>query len=456
MTKAIAEEYNPIVYIDEGISLYDVIAEKATIIQGMYGWIENTRGKFIEHIYDTRKRAGQIQIREIIRKHEDGSCDYKDCYYLSYGMGAGLHTIWENKRNYYYGAIEIYDEWEHQNEISECFARVRPHNIQAPEEIMAMDIERLKYSAYDGLVDFMEYFKLYKKYPIAEMVMKLGLYQFLKDKALKWLTEEKAFRKYVYEHAEEIGRLSAQWTHNAYKRQVQVQDYASSLTYRIECGRDLRANLQEQYEFIKRYTTQEKLHEWLEKNKIGASSYADYVKAVRWLELNFEDTKVLFPRNFQEVHDEYIRQFNEAEAERQAKATAGISAQMEEIAKRYTYGNRSIDGYVFILARNKMDLIKEGSQQGHCVGKMDYDKRQAEGRIIIVFMRHEESQDQSCVTIEYSLEQKRVMQKYAKYNSTPEEAQIEIIDKWEKYMRRKQREIDKKEKSNLVAKIKIA
>lgn len=438
MARAIAEEYNPTVYIDEGISLYDIIAEKATKIPGMYGWIEkNTKGQLIEHIYDTRKRADQIQIREIIRKHEDGRCDYKDCYYLSYGMGAGLHTIWENKRSQYYGAVEIYDKWEHQNEISECFARVRPINIQAPEEIIAMDINRLKYCAYTGFYDFMEYFKLYKKYPIAEMVMKLGLYQFLKEKALKWLTEEKAFRKYVYEHAEEIGRLSAQWTHNAYKRQVNAQDYASSLTYRIECGRDLGENLREQYEFIKRYTTQEKLHEWLAKNKIGASSYADYVKAARWFELNFEDTKVLFPRNFQEVHDEYIRQYNQAEAEKQAKAAEGISAQMEEIAKRYAYGNRSIDGYVFIIAHNKMDLIKEGSAQCHCVGKMDYDKRQAEGRSIIVFMRHEESQEQSCVTIEYSLEQKRVMQKYAKHNSTPEEAQIEIIDKWEKYMKRK-------------------
>lgn len=46
-----------------------------------------------------------------------------------------------------------------------------------------------------------------------------------------------------------------------------------------------------------------------------------------------------------------------------------------------------------IVAKSKYDLINEGEKLHHCVGKMDYDKRQAEGQSIICFIRKNDDKE---------------------------------------------------------------
>lgn len=433
MAKTIAEEYNPIVYLDSGICLYDIIESKVKKSgKSRFNWIERDNKQFTQHVYDTRICKGEVEIREIIRTHEDGTCEYKDCYYLDYGCGAGLHTIWENKSTYD-GRYEIFENWEHSDKMLSFLTKDHTYarDLQCPEEIIVLD-NSLLYCAYNGEVDFIEFLKLYRKYPIAEMVMKLKLYRFLNEKALIELTDNKAFRSYVYLHRDEIGNLSFTWTKNAFKRNVRVNDYASSLTDRIQCGKLAKECLRDQYDFVKKYASQERIAKYIQDNDINRGSYADYVEAARWLQLDFNDTRVLFPKNFKEVHDSYTNQYSDYKAEQESIKEKGISSAMGIVAKKYKFIEMALDGYVFTTAKNKLDLIKEGKALNHCVGRMDYDKRQAEEKSIICFLRNAKTPKMPFITIELNCSDLKVLQCYAEHDSRPAPEIMDIVDLWNK------------------------
>ncbi len=437
MKASILEEFNPVIDIDTGECLYDVI--QARHILGWSAYVEFKNGEFVEHIYASKEtKKDGFCIREVMRKYEDGMVDFKDLYYVGYGMNSGLHAIWECKNVGWYGGYqELFTEWKRTTN-EDYLNRMYLQNIQSPEEIIAMNVEALKYSGYDGSIDFMRFYSLYKKYPIAEMVMKLHLDRFLTEKSLMQLTEEKAYRKYIYDHVEEIKnqRLSAQWTHNAYKRKVDAVDYSSSLGYRIQIGRELAEGLEKTYELVKQYTTQEKLYKYLKDNDISKYSYADYIEACRWLRLNFEDTKVLFPRNFQEVHDAYTEQYGKYKEEQEQKRKHHISDAMADTAKKYGFVEQNINGFKFVIAKSKNELIIEGSNMNHCVGKMNYDERQAKGDSMIVFMRKLDDISKSYVTIELG-KNMNIKQEYAKNNTTPEEKALETIGIWQELITKK-------------------
>jgi hypothetical protein len=295
------------------------------------------------------------------------------------------------------------------------------YEMTIPEEIIANDIT-LQYFSWtpQSKVNLIKYIRLYRKYPIGEMLMKLELYRFCEsEKALKTVSENKRFRKWLFANHQECNGLSFTTCYNSFKKNpdASVSDYYNSLQYRIYCGKAVAKDNAETYKEVLKYTNQEKLYNYLKINNISNNNYFDYIKACSYLRLDFNDTKVLFPNNFDEMHDLYIRQYSDFKNKEEADKFKEASKKMLAVAEKYYFLEYANNDYSIINAKSKLDLLDESSVLGHCVGRFDYDIRQTKEQSIICFLRKTTDIDTSFVTIELALNDFHIKQCYGKNNS---------------------------------------
>ena len=111
----------------------------------------------------------------------------------------------------------------------------------------------------------------------------------------------------------------------------------------------------------------------------------------------------------------------------------------KQVAKKYLSLQRELDeDYIVVIAKSPADLIKEGNALNHCVGKMNYDQKFAREESLIFFVRDKNNPQKPFVTVEYSLQNKKILQCYAKNNKKPQEDVEQFINKkWLPYANRK-------------------
>lgn len=107
---------------------------------------------------------------------------------------------------------------------------------------------------------------------------------------------------------------------------------------------------------------------------------------------------------------------------------AKIDKKMLEQAKRYEKLSGYFGNLKIIFPTSTFDLIKEGEELGHCVGKMNYNKKVAEDKTLILFVRKDEKK--SLYTMEYNQHENKIVQFYGEHNSpvpADDKKQIETI-----------------------------
>ena len=111
---------------------------------------------------------------------------------------------------------------------------------------------------------------------------------------------------------------------------------------------------------------------------------------------------------------------------------------MLKTAQKFSFLATKRDGYIVKVAQNQLQLIDEGSALHHCVGRMGYDERQADGKSVICFIRRKEDPDKPYVTAEVKITptQLKVVQRYADHDKPTPELQ-EWSDKWMAYANRR-------------------
>ena len=87
------------------------------------------------------------------------------------------------------------------------------------------------------------------------------------------------------------------------------------------------------------------------------------------------------------------------------------------------------DAFVVLIARSPQDLIREGEALDHCVGRMNYDQKFAREESLIFFVRNAKEPDTPFVTVEYSLERKKILQCYGKHDHRPTDDVLEFVNK---------------------------
>lgn len=357
-------------------------------------------------------------------------CFLKDIvlYYGGGGYQVGWYAEGLAKRPEWYEG----EEWgEQEDGLFDPFAPVvnKEYIAKYPE---------YKYSAlefYKG-VDVLQYLRIYEKYPQAEYLVKLGLWEYAKnERLLKMAGEDKKFQKWLSANRRELSRghhyitsILQAYQQNKSLKETQAYERAK-ISLRERAYKPIREMLNGDY---KRY------FEYISKQNITNRLYLDYLNACNYLGLDMTEEKNRFPRDFKHWHDVRIDEYATAKALKDEEERKELYAKFAVVANKYLPLQDEKKGeFIAIIAKSPAELIREGAVLGHCVGRMNYDQKFIREETLIFFIRSRECPEIPFATVEYSPKKKKVLQYYAKGNTTPDNAAMHYVnDVWLPYANR--------------------
>lgn len=276
-----------------------------------------------------------------------------------------------------------------------------------------------------------QYLTEYKADKAVEYFGKMGIFPY--KTLLRKAKQDGQFRRWLYDHHTEMRWAGAQAIAYAYDHKVGIR-YATERLERINRLRHELANDWHRAETPKGTWNAARMERLVD--YIGATdynrtdwnkfrSYCDYLRACIELELPMEDN-ILFPSHFDEAHDLRIRQL----AARKEKLKAAERRQFQKQCDKFrTYETQNAE-LMIVLPHAVVDLVKEGTALDHCVGRMGYDKKVAEGTSLICFVRSIAEPDKPLYTFEYSLKEKRLKQEHGLHNAPPPAEASAFIKAW--------------------------
>jgi hypothetical protein len=366
----------------------------------------------------------------------------KDLEYNYIGMGYRV--------GWYAEGIQKYPKWFERNYWCDAkFKYYNPCSVTVNPEYVDKFPE-FKYSAH-GLYRgncLITYLRLYKKYPQAEYLLKLGLSKLHNSvTVLKRIVKDKRFCKWLILHQNEIALSNCYvWSviesYKTGKSIKRVQELAKSKKLLRHTGH---------FTAIKELfgSNLERFFSYLDAQEIELYSYMDYVNACRYLGLDMTLEKNLLPHDFKRWHDIRIDQYHAAKAETDKRERAEFYAQFAAVAGKYASLQHSKNGlYAVVIATSPAELVNEGKLLEHCVGKMNYDKKMAREETLIFFVRQLNAPDMPFVTVEYSIKTKKVLQCYGYKSEKPDESVTAFVNKvWLPYANKKLNKLNKEDKA---------
>lgn len=441
----------------DGRRLIDIVDERVCdSTDHLYSWLTKDRyvGLVLE-VYGAKRVKGRLYVQKLmeIPEREDVAPLTRNCYY-GYGLSPGLHSYGYTQRDCkWYGYDKWFDFMDERFPVEKCWS----FELFGLERLVELD-ESLKWCAYGRTYylygSCIQYIRLYRKHPqTVEMLMKADLPRMLTEKAVAKISEDRRFAYWLMKNRDSVRYMACKTAYDAYRKNPNgdPSDYQRSLMYRVKCGRESAFRNKEVYRKALKFATQERIAEYIRANT-NRESYGDYLVACDWLRLDFSDTKVLFPHDFRAMHDLYTEQYAEhvrEEMDRDADFKADgaftervmAAKRMKDVAERFSFlSGFKADGYCILVASSKDELIDEGFALHHCVGRMDYDRRQADGKSVICFLRRESALDVPYVTVEVKVSNTlSVSQCYGDRDSVVPEVDG-FVKEWMKYANAQMRE----------------
>ena len=287
---------------------------------------------------------------------------------------------------------------------------------------MLTEIDEFKHCGY-SCGDVIDYLNKYRQNPMVEYFGKLDLP----------LSSALIFKAFLLKNVSDVRSYGTQATIYAYNHNMSISDASAKIDKERRASKSIPA-------LRGTKLNKERIVDYCNANSIGFRVYNDYLNAVIGIGLDLEDTKNIYPKDFTAMHDLRISEYEslkaKADREKQKKLYESF-AKAGEKATAYEYTDNE---YTLIAPRDISELKTEGAILEHCVGRMGYDKKMADGQIVIMFLRHSNDITAPFVTIEYDLKQLKLLQAYAKKNSTPPSDAMEFIDKWQQFMKGEQYE----------------
>ena len=387
---------------------------------------DNKLNQYVQHVFAFN---GAFDVIEIIRRFETYPTIWRRAYYSNGFMKTGLHPIFKKTQSYCIVASNPKDGWLIMPEAVESKLKYDYFEYNNFQNISIYD-DTVKYCGHDNEsnLDMLDYIKFYRNHPMSEIPMKLKLYKLCMNKtALRKIENDKSFRKWLFAHRDECIGLSYATINSAYTTNPNgdVSEYDTFLKRKREFAKYLNVDNKRLYSLLLEHTKEDKLFTYLIENRINPSTYFDYIFACEWLQLDLSDTKVLFPRNFMEMHDRYVSQLLGKDR---------CNHQMLKVAEKYKNFEFSDEEYSLTIAKNKSELINESKVLHHCVGKLGYDRKQAEEQSLICFIRPISDLETPYCTLELDLTRIYVLQCFGKCNTILPEVKP-FVNKWLKYIR---------------------
>lgn len=309
------------------------------------------------------------------------------------------------------------------------------------------ECEKYKYCGYNPKDNFTKYIREYNKDPMVEYFGKMGLR--VSSMLVKKCRKDKQFMRFLRDHVSEVNTWGPAATIQAYKSHTTIREAAAFNEFKRKAMAWTRG-LQD----VKELSANErlKIYKWSHDRfgpYVDAYSYADYWRALTGLGLDLHNTKNTMPRDFKRMHDLRVDQWASEQAKREAEKLKALSKKFSEKAKEWKPYELHGDKYAIIVPQKMNELVREGDILDHCVGKMGYDEKMANGKSLIVFVRKVEEIDKPFVTVEYLPERRFVSQVYGKHDSKPDDDVEAFVDEWAKKLTK---DLKRREKENALQK----
>ena len=381
---------------------------------------------------NTKSRG--FEITEIMRKSP--SEDYAYHRNIYYRQLAGWQVMYRDERKVtkggYYGYN--YTLWE-----KGWFNKWQPVPLSKAPGITAywinpelvLTIPRYRFSGWKprcGL-PVIQYLQQYNLIPGVEFFGKLAI---MPTKGLiAKATKDGNFRRFLRDHAQDARTFGATVTLFAYKNKIAFADAYEEINSKARASRNLNEKCPEAKDIPKQI---DRRRVWEYSEKVGPRSYNDYLAAVKYLQLDLNDTKVTFPHDFRRMHDLRVNEAAALRGQRNAAAAAEFEKKFAEAAIDYAFANyaKPGDAFCIMIPVAKKDLVDEGAALSHCVGKMGYDNRMIEGQSFIAFLRKVSEPEKPFVTIEFNIEKSKIVQIYGAHDKRPDQAVITWAERWAK------------------------
>ncbi len=409
-------------------------------------WLEIIEGKVIQRIWFFRnyKVRGRYDTRytECVRKISgDSRIIWRNGYFTSGVMNDPFQPVYYPKdvRNTYYGYQETKFEKEDFNVWNEEKVDLFGRNIPILN-LGVLAETKYKYCAYPENCDLMHYLAIYDKDNAVEFFGKCGLYPY--PSLVKLAKKDKSLCRFIRDNAAEIDLYGPQAALYAFKHNVGVVEARRLCEEKARIDRMVREDIPEVKETG---IDRKRLVEYLEKQKAGthrrgfyyfASSYNDYLRAVKALGLDLNDTKNIFPNDFKRMHDLRIDEYTALEAKKDMIKRKKLYNDFAKKARELKRLEWSAGGYCVVIPDDISDLIREGNILHHCVGKMGYDLKVIKGTSIIAFLRKTEDKETPLYTVEYRIDLGKIAQCYGRNDTVPAQEIRDLAEEWGSYVKK--------------------
>ena len=347
--------------------------------------------------------------------------DLEYCYLTGMGFRVGWHAEGLNKTEKWFED----GRWYTANDCAyDPYAKVV--NIR-----VALQFPEYQYSAcdvYSG-VDIFQYLRLYEKYPQIEFLVKLGLSKYVHSKQiLDLITTDKPFRKWLARNRFDL---------------AQNDCYISSILKAYKTGKPLleidvvekahkKLSKMEGYAQIKQLFKGNiaRFLSYINKQGTNIKCYLDYIKACNYLKLDMSQTKNLTPYDFDRWRTIRLDQYCSQQSLSDETLRNELYRQFSDIIKKYApMENYKNQAYIAYIAHSPAELFREGEFLSHCVGTHGYDQRVVRGESLIFFIRKLDEPNKPFVTVEYSLEQRKILQCQTYNHQIPDEKVLNFVHK---------------------------
>lgn len=360
-------------------------------------------------------------------------------YLQDIGLTMGFYKV-----GWYREGISKYPHW---TDYDWGYNDAKYFRINAPiiNKKYISKLEKYKYSAIDlyTYTDILNYLKFYEKYPKCELLVKAGMSNLATSiQILRLCEKDRNFCKWLYKNKYKASSgyyISS--IINAYKQNKNIEEVYNFEKFKKYFAKE--NNFQNLKTFLK-HNEKDKFIKYLVKQNTDGYSYEDYRNACQYLGIDMTIDKNRYPHDFKKWHDIRIDQYHTAKAERDEQERKTLYETFSKVAQKYISLERLLikEDYICIIAKSPQQLVYEGEQLNHCVGRMNYDQKFAREETLIFFIRNRLSPNTPLVTLEYSIKTHKVLQCYGDHDTKPSDEILNFVNKkWLPYANRKLRQI---------------
>lgn len=346
-----------------------------------------------------------------------------------------LKWHWDSKNNDYYVTQNL-------NSVPQSFYSNKPHYTFKNSLKSAIKGTPFQYSTWEEYSDIniFKILQLYSQYPVVEYLTKLGVQDVVRRKLLGQRTY--GVVNWNGKSVEKVMRLSKQDIKELLKLELKItapflklyqqlkkkgEKIDLSLFYQAFHGRF--SSPDSRYDDIQKltqYTTLQRILNYsarqisLEGTRLRDysvfSTWLDYIRECKKLQMDLENDRVLFPKNLEMAHQRNIQRIKWT-ADR--LLTKKIKERANELS-HYIFKNES---FIIRPAISSEEVVREGNKLEHCVG--GYTKDYAEGKTSIFVIRRTEAIGEPFYTLE--LRGQEIRQVYGYKNSQPTEELVDFL-----------------------------